>query len=269
VREPVRLVVNELADVPRVRRYTLRSSGLRATVRHPLLDTWALEEIFRFRVYAPPPEALGALQALESRLRILDLGGNVGMFALYMREIFPDADIVSFEPDPENARVLRDCIGANQLSGVWQLVEACAAPSDGTVEFTSSYHLSQISVGSDEALIAKQRRIAASLPFLEGSPLLRCERRTVASRDVFPFLENADLVKIDIEGGEWALLDDPRFTTLDAAVVVLEYHPRYRDGDGEAGVKAALSGAGYSLGESLPSDDAAVLWAWKPGPRSS
>jgi hypothetical protein len=41
--------------------------------------------------------------------------------------------------------------------------------------------------------------------------------------DVMPRLADADLVKIDIEGGEWALLADPRFA--EARAVVLEYHP--------------------------------------------
>ena len=48
---------------------------------------------------------------------------------------------------------------------------------------------------------------------------------TLPAADVFPYLEGADLVKIDIEGGEWPILSDPRFAELEARALVLEYHP--------------------------------------------
>jgi len=263
VREPARLIANELRDAPRVGVYRLRGSGLTIHVRHPLLDIWVLEEIFRFSAYAPPPEVTSALRALRRPLRVLDLGGNVGLFALYAHTLFPDASIVSFEPDPDNAGVLSRTLRANDLP--WLMIEACAATQDGMVEFASSYHLSRSGPVTDDALEAKQERIATALPFLAGTALLKTHHRVLPSRDVFPYAAEADLVKIDIEGAEWEILRDPRFAELDAAAVVLEYHPAYgRGSDGEATVRRALEAAGYSAGPAKQSDDAAVLWAWKP-----
>jgi FkbM family methyltransferase len=264
VRERARFVVNELRDVPLVHEYRLRDSGLIAPVRHPLLDMWGLEEIFRLRVYEPPAQAAAALRALGRPPRVVDLGGNVGLFGLFALELFPGASIVSFEPDPANLRSLSRCIEVNDLQASWQLVEACAATAGGTVEFSSSGPLSRAAPGSDDALRAMQERIGRTFPFLEGTRLLRPERLRVERRDVFPFLVGADLVKIDIEGSEWELLADPRIAGLDAAAVVLEYHPSYGpEADAEATVRRALAGAGYETGPSLPGDGAALLWAWK------
>ncbi len=270
VREPLRLVANELCDTPRVRPYRLRDSRMVVHIRHPLLDIWVLEEVFRFQVYDPPPEAARVLEALGRPVNILDLGGNVGLFGLFARTRFPNANLVSFEPDPGNARLLSACIKSNALEASWRLVESCAATRGGTVEFISSHHLSRMVRASDDSLAAKHERIAAALPFLENTPLLQAERREVASADVFPFLRDADFVKIDIEGSEWEILADPRFAEVAASVVVLEFHPAYSPGaDAEAMVRRTLGGAGYATGPTVPSDDAAVLWAWKDEGRAT
>ncbi len=57
VRGRGRFVFNEMRDVPAEREYELRESGLTAVVRHPLLDMWAIEEMFRLHAYRPPPGA--------------------------------------------------------------------------------------------------------------------------------------------------------------------------------------------------------------------
>jgi hypothetical protein len=51
---------------------------------------------------------------------------------------------------------------------------------------------------------------------------------TVPVRDVFPYMQECDLLKIDIEGGEWGLLADPRFASTSAKALVMEVHPEAR-----------------------------------------
>lgn len=268
--ERARFVVSELRDIPIVARYQLRESDLVAEVRHPLLDMWVLEEVFRFRVYEPPAPVAAALATRGHQIRIVDLGGHVGFFGLYMRGLFPTANVVSFEPDPRNAVVLRHCVEANGLAETWRVIEACAATSDGTAEFSSSFHLSRMAPASDRSLGALQQDIRRAFPFLEGTALLESEHRRVACHDVFPFLLDADLVKFDIEGGEWEIFADERFRELDAAAVVVEYHPASApQGDAESTIERELLGAGYITGAPRRSADAGMLWAWKPHPPTS
>ena len=263
VTQPTRFVAAELSGSSSERRYRLRGSGLSAQVRHPLLDMWILEEVFRNRVYQPPPEALRALQALHRPARVVDLGGHVGYFALFMLDLLPGSMVVSLEPDPANAASLRRSIESNGLHDSWNLVEACATTSDGELEFESSFHLSRIA-RQDTALADFQSHLASEIPFLEGTPLLETQPRRVQSRDAFAYLPEGDLLKIDIEGGEWDILDDPRFASLEPAAVVLEYHPPYyQHADPESVVRRALESAGLDSGPSVPGDGAAVMWAWR------
>ena len=262
VRERARFVMAELRDRHAQRQYRLRGTDLVATIRHPLLDMWVLEEVFRHRAYELPAGAARALDALGRPPAVADLGGHVGLFGLWVLSLYPRAVIESFEPDPRNARVLRDTIEANRRGDSWALTEACAAASDGRVEFDSSFHLSGIARGS--ALDDKRRGVATAFPFMASADLLRSERRAVAARDAFPLLSRADLVKIDIEGGEWEILADPRFASLPARAIVLEYHPPYGPhDDAEAAVRGYLAAAGLECGPASYGDDAATLWAWR------
>lgn len=260
----------ELRDIPTVGQYQLRRSGLLAQIRHPILDMWVLEEIFRFRVYEPPPPINDLLAAFARPIRVLDLGAHIGCFGLFTRELFPDARVVSFEPDPGNATMLRRCVEANELQHRWQVIEACAATGDGTTELCSSFHFSKVAGGSDPALHELQDGITRVFPFLDGTALVRSERLEVPCRDVFPFLHDADLIKVDIEGGEWELLADPRFEDLEAAAIVLEYHPAYTgDPNAEGTAQRRLERAGYVTGFSSRGPDAGLLWAWKATPAAA
>jgi hypothetical protein len=91
------------------------------------------------------------------------------------------------------------------------------------------------------------------------------------ARDVLPLMAEADLVKIDIEGGEWPLLTDPRFADLPTRALVIEYHPAGCPGpDPRASVTALLRAAGYRTEEiaDVPIG-AGMLWAWRARPQGS
>lgn len=263
MREPLRFLGHELRGSRSGQEYRLRA-GMRARVRHPLLDSWVLEEIFRMQVYEPPAVVAACLGALGRPPRIVDLGGHAGFFGLFALERFPGATLVSVEPDPDNARTLAAQIQLNDLEERWSLVEAAAAVVNGTTWFESSYHLSQVADTGRE-IADVHAKIGNSLPMLRGTALLRSERREVTTRDVFPLLDGADLVKIDIEGAEGALFADPRFGSLDARAVVLEHHFPGSPGAGEA-----LKHAGYTVGTPEPGDGTELVWAWRnPTPAHS
>ena len=263
VREPGRFVWRELVGAPAVGRYRLRSSGLVAHVRQPLLDMWVLEEVFRFRVYEPPREVAAGLAHLGRPIQVLDLGGHVGFFGLLIRSVLPDAQLVSVEPDPGNAELLRRTIEANGLQDRWRSLEACVGTSPGHAELRSSFHLSRVASGADDALERFHRGIEWAFPFLHDAPLLTVEQRGVTQLDAFPLMDGADLIKIDIEGSEWPILADSRFADLAAPALVLEYHPAYLDGDAEPTVLGAIQASGYRVCRHVHNADAGLIWAWK------
>ena len=160
------------ADSRVPRTYTLRSTGRQLPVRLPA-DLEAFYELFDRAEYAPP-------EPLETRLtadrvhRILDIGANCGMFAVWATGQWPNATITAFEPDPDSVAALRHTLAVSQAP--IEIVAAAAATSPGTLRFTTGW-----GGGSHTAR--------------EGEDGI-----DVPTVDIFEHLRRADLAKIDIEG---------------------------------------------------------------------
>ena len=243
VRERLRFAANELRRRPVTGVYHLRESGVAVAIRHHTADVLVLDEIFSQREYEPPTEVRAALATLPQAPRVVDLGANIGLFGAWVLGRFPEALIVAVEADPANAAIHRRAIEANRLAARWRLVEAFASTAPGVVRFVAGEHAT-----SHEA-----------------------ERGTggveVRAVDVLPELAEADVVKIDVEGAEWTLLADPRFSLLRPKVVVLEYHGEgSSDQDSAAVAERGLRAAGLEVvrGDRKPQFGAGLLWAFAP-----
>jgi FkbM family methyltransferase len=241
VRERARFWARVATRSRRLARYHLAGSDVVIHLRHGTVDVMTLEEIFSLGHYDAPRQVLRILQD-ATPLRVVDLGANIGLFGAQVRRDFPRARIVAFEPDPANAAVLQRSIEANGGDDGWHLVEACAQTVDGDVPFVA-----------EESTSSR----------VEASP---AAEMIVPGVDVFPFLEDVDLLKIDIEGAEWPILTDPRFEARVARTVALEYHP-YGCPEADAGdfAQRLLRGAGYETHASdfrLPPGHG-MLWAWR------
>ncbi|MEA2474927.1 MAG: hypothetical protein QOE06_2842 [Thermoleophilaceae bacterium] len=253
VREPLRFAWRELSGSRAPGLYRPRGTDVRVHVRHNYRDDewhdmFPLLEIFRERCYEPPGQVANA----HGRPRyVIDLGGHLGYFGAFALTRFPGCHVVSFEPEPEQAALIRRTIDVNGLAGRWELVEAAAQPRDGTVALVAGR-----SIGSHIAALGG------------GGGTATIE---VAARDPFPFLGGADLAKIDIEGAEWALLDDDRFAGARPRAVVLEYHSAgCPAGNAKRHASDRLRAMGYEVlaapGDTNPDKGdfwgQGLLWAW-------
>lgn len=232
-RTPLAFLARQRRRAPGVHAYRLRGSGVTIHLRHGTPDVNTYEEVFLQRQYEPPPAAAALIGRAP---RVADLGANVGLFGAFTLARDPGARLLAFEPDPANAAVLRRTVAANAAD--WELVEACAGATDGETRFAAGeFALSRMGEGE------------ATVPVVDALERLR----------------DADLVKMDIEGGEWAILADPRFAELPARVVVLEYHPHLCPrADARAAAVERLAGLGFRV---LPfdhrPDGTGMLWAWR------
>lgn len=217
--------------------HRLRDSPVRVAVRHRSRDVDILDEILVGSLAYEPPRELAHL--LTDDMSVLDLGGNVGLFGAFILQHFPAASLVSVEPDPFNVPVIEKCIEVNQCR--WQLVRACAS-------------------ASTEPVLFEARRYADSK--IAESPSPNAIR--VPAIDAFPLIAAAHFVKIDIEGGEWALLRDPRFRHVTPSVIVLEWHEAGGDVEDPYSVaNDALTGAGYRTIGGRSEHPHGVIWAWR------
>ncbi len=117
---------------------------------------------------------------------ILDCGANIGFSTLnYLRQ-YPKAKVVAFEPDPQFAPVLRRNLERNGAADV-EVVEAAAWISKGEARWLCE--------GIDGSKILELGQEAADTAVV----------RTV---DLAGYLDGpVDLLKLDIEGAEYAVLE--------------------------------------------------------------
>jgi FkbM family methyltransferase len=217
-------------------RYRLRGSGATVFVRHRTPDVAALGEVFYERQYEPPEVVAEVLDGLGDRLCIVDLGANVGYFGVFAMGRFPGAQVTAVEPDPANLDLLARTMKANGWS--WRVVRAAATNADGEIAFAAGrFTTSRIEAG--------------------GS--------LFPAVDAFSLLDHADLAKIDIEGGEWAILGDSRLATEAAKAIVLEYHPYLcPEDDALWYASARLTSSGYRVERTIEFDVGhGMLWAWR------
>ena len=241
VQERLQFVWLELA-APRsvLRAHHLRDTGVAFAVRHQTPDILALDELFSQHEYELPDEAEAVLGGRRP-LRVLDLGANIGLFGVWILGRFPEVQMTSVEPDPGNAGVLAATIAANSVDS-WRLIEAAAGTRAGTVQFVAGEHTT--------SHVARRGESGIEVPLV----------------DALELAGGADLLKIDIEGGEWALLDDPRFGRLRAAVVVLEYHPQAcPTTDARSAAKGRLLAADYEIVSVRPHAEhgTGLIWAMR------
>lgn len=220
--------------------YRLRDGGGPVSLQHGR-DLEALFEVFVRGEYEPPGPLAQRLGP-DRTLRILDVGANVGMFAAWAGRRWPAATISCVEPDPSNTEVLRTWARAG--GGAVTVVEAAAATGAGTLTLLDG-------LGSGSRLTTADE---ADRPGL-----------AVETVDVLPSFADADLVKMDIEGGEWPILADPRLADTGPLVLVLEYH---RVGAPSLPARDAahrlLEAAGFTVGFVTPNHwGHGTMWAWK------
>jgi FkbM family methyltransferase len=131
---------------------------------------------------------------------ILDCGANIGLAVLYFKKQFPDARILAFEPNPEAFSLLARNVAANNLRSVELYQVALADGTDGASL-----------TGSLQA-------------YAEGVRTVQVPARRLA--DYLGTTPTFDLLKLDVEGAEAAILADLSQAGLLRRIqrCIVEYH---------------------------------------------
>jgi FkbM family methyltransferase len=133
---------------------------------------------------------------------ILDCGSNIGISVLNFKRLFPDSEIVAFEPDPKICQTLRRNLEINHAANV-SVVEAGLWDQAGEMIFESD--------GADGG------RICASNN--------KEEKRPISTVRLVDYLHKpVDLLKLDIEGSETRVLMDSAPYLERINKIIIEYH---------------------------------------------
>lgn len=172
--------------------------GINLTLYFPsIADLYLLEEIFMHKIYT-------INSTVHQPKTIFDLGGNIGISALFFSICFPKAVIHVFEPDPATFLILEKNITGREHMYAHNFA---IADTDGVVDFYTH----------------KTNRQSSSL-FPRGNSIkISVSAKTLETvvRDLD--IQCVDLLKFDIEGAEFALFKNlpPQFR---AGVIIGEVH---------------------------------------------
>jgi FkbM family methyltransferase len=168
-------------------------------------DWVALEEIALQQEYGFVTSLLHG----KERPRVVDLGAHIGLFSLFVLGHFPSAVIHSVEASRETYEILRRNRKINE-GLAWEVHWAAMWDHDGEISFNDG---EKASTGHHVDLSGTTGR-RSNVPAISLSTLLK-ER---VKSDV-------DLLKVDIEGAEEAVLCEDPGLLRSVAALTAEIHP--------------------------------------------
>lgn len=133
---------------------------------------------------------------------IIDCGANIGISVLYFKQLYPNSQIIAFEPDKNIFNILQENINIFDLSNV-ELHNKAVWSSETVLEFMSE--------GADGG------RVTQIESEKEKYQVLTARLRDYLSRPV-------DFVKLDIEGAETEVIKDCKDLLFKVNNLFIEYH---------------------------------------------
>lgn len=184
--------------LPRSGRVEARLPGGRTLVLWSRGDDWVSNQVFWRGWSGHEPETAPVFRALATQARVtLDVGAHVGFYALVAGHANPAGRVFAFEPLTLAAERLRRHIGLNDLANV-ECLPVAASDVDGEVAFhVPTGHPLPCSAGTSAAFHA---------PWAHAMETTRVPCVTLDAFARARGLEAVDLIKIDVEGGEPAVL---------------------------------------------------------------
>jgi FkbM family methyltransferase len=219
----------------------LRQSGLQFRVR-TAMDVWVIKETCLDRDYEGSRNRVSSVETvskpdrrnpismdLQDNWTIIDIGAGLGDFTAYAAWRSPQGRVLAFEPFPESFALLRQNVALNKLSNVE--AQPCAiAARPGSLA---------LNIGLGEAVQHSTTQAGANT----------IEVQAITLQQVFDEhgLDRCDFLKLDIEGGEYAIL-----RSMDASLwqrvqrIALEYHDNTSAGKHDELVRL-LQGHGFQV----------------------
>jgi FkbM family methyltransferase len=145
-------------------------------------------------------------KAINNQPYIIDCGANVGISVLYFKTLYPNAEIIAFEPDKDIFAILKENIDNSNHKKV-TLINKALWNTEGKTSF--------IDEGADGGKILDSKNIPPhnlNIIEVETTSLRACLNQKV------------DFLKIDIEGAETIVIEDCENLLHNVERIFIEFH---------------------------------------------
>lgn len=173
-------------------------------------DPVPFEQVFIQGEYDPLIRLIEETEGLNSISHIIDAGGNIGTTTLYLKQHFPQARILTIEPDARNFAQIQKNVQVNELPGI-RPIQAGVWKNDAYLSITQPGGLM-----NQTSLVVTESPTPTALKGVTIGALADAHDFRVI-----------DVLKMDIEGTEAVLFRDPVFQQMLATRVrylALEIH---------------------------------------------
>lgn len=176
----------------------------------------SLDEIFVDEVYC--------FQSSNEAVEIIDCGANIGLSSIYLKKIFPKANITAIEPDKRVFEQLQYNINVRNLSNV-NLVNAAAWIDNQPLSFVSDGGLGGKLSGENS----------------ENTTTVKAIRL----KDLLLEKKNIFFLKMDIEGAEYEVLKDIQSELQSVENLFIEFHAGFNEKNNLAEILSWIDNAGF------------------------
>lgn len=187
---------------------TIRLSGHKISFANPL-EFWQIyKDLFIQNTYF--------FNSNDKSPLILDCGGHIGVSVLYFKKLYPNSQIICFEPDPKNQEYFKRNVEQNNLKEI-TLIPAALSDKNGTAGFFSSKNWSILnkSTWSWGNSLVKHPEVSDAT-----HKVIKVQTVKLSSYINKP----VEMLKIDIEGAETLVLNEIKNKLGLVRNIVIEFH---------------------------------------------
>jgi FkbM family methyltransferase len=169
--------------------------------------------------------------SVERFRTIVDVGANVGSFALYAAQSCPEARIFCYEPEQQNFSLLKQNLQINRLEGRVAAFQCGVGSSSGR---------RKLAVGISQLAAFDDLRQSANYQLVDCTTLgdIRTAHR----------LESLDLLKMNCEGAEYEILEACSNRDYEGILNIrLEYHNLDTGSRNGESLRRRLEARGYRI----------------------
>jgi FkbM family methyltransferase len=181
----------KISIIPRFKKSTVNICGADMTFPDSASFLFTYDEIFKKRIYD--------FKSKSQKPYIIDGGANIGLASIFFKKIYPNSEIITFEPDAEISKILKENLDSFGFGDV-KVIQKGLWKNEGQISFVSD--------GADGGRID------------EGSDSEKIEVTRLKD-----YLQNhVDFLKLDIEGSEVEVMEDCKDYLHNIDNIFLEYH---------------------------------------------